>query len=99
MALATEYVLFLATLPFWILGAKLHELYDRDEERTDHSTTDELARVFVMATVGVFVVARAVTLAGGHEPDQTKMTVFWALLIAANMITIAFLRGVRARSR
>src|SRR5437773_1092548 len=45
LALAVEYGLFVMTLPAWILVAKLHELYDRDEERTDHSTIDEFAGV------------------------------------------------------
>ena len=37
--------LFVLTLPMWLLLAKLQGLYERDEERTDHSTTDELAGV------------------------------------------------------
>jgi exopolysaccharide biosynthesis polyprenyl glycosylphosphotransferase len=94
-----ELILFFLALPVFVFGAKLFGLYDRDEERTDHSTTDELARVFVMATVGVFVVARAVTLAGGHEPDQTKMTVFWALLIAAITVGRVTARTLARRTR
>ena len=37
-----EYALFLATIPAWIVVAKLYGLYERDEERTDHSTADDL---------------------------------------------------------
>ena len=32
----TEVLLFLGSLPAWIVLAKLHHLYDLDEERTDH---------------------------------------------------------------
>src|SRR5204862_7533157 len=45
LALAAEYLLFIATLPAWLLGAKLHELYDRDEERTDHTTFNDFVGV------------------------------------------------------
>src|SRR4051794_22042515 len=36
-----EFIIATATLPLWIFAAKLYGLYDRDEERTDHSTIDE----------------------------------------------------------
>ena len=41
-----EIVLFLLTLPGWVLVAKLYGLYDKDEERADHSTVDDLVGVF-----------------------------------------------------
>jgi exopolysaccharide biosynthesis polyprenyl glycosylphosphotransferase len=97
--LRDELILFFLALPVFALGAKLFGLYDRDEERTDHSTTDELARVFVMATVGVFVVSRGVTLASGHQPDQTKMTVFWALLIGGITVGRVVVRTLARRTR
>ena len=37
-----EIIAFLLTLPAWVVVAKLYGLYDRDEERTDHSTADDL---------------------------------------------------------
>ena len=40
-----EILAFLASLPAWILIAKLYGLYERDEERTDHSTADDFGRV------------------------------------------------------
>ena len=39
-----EVFLFLLTLPMWLVLAKLQGLYERDEERADHSTADEIAR-------------------------------------------------------
>src|SRR2546422_5689571 len=33
-----EDLFFAGTIPGWIVMAKLYGLYDRDEERTDHST-------------------------------------------------------------
>ena len=41
-----EIVALLASLPGWIVIAKFYGLYDRDEERNDHSTTDEFSAVF-----------------------------------------------------
>ena len=37
--------LFVATLPLWVLLARVYGLYDRDEERTDHSTVDDVVGV------------------------------------------------------
>jgi exopolysaccharide biosynthesis polyprenyl glycosylphosphotransferase len=45
---------FGGSLPLWVVLAKLHGLYDRDEERTDHSTVDEFFAVFHFVTVGVW---------------------------------------------
>ena len=42
-----EVFLFLLTLPMWLVLAKLQGLYERDEERADHSTVDEIAGVLV----------------------------------------------------
>ena len=49
-----EIALFVASLPAWLLLAKVYGLYDRDEERADHSTADEVFSVFNMLTVGTF---------------------------------------------
>ena len=38
-----ETLLLLATLPVWIVIAKLYGLYDQDEERTHHSTADDFS--------------------------------------------------------
>ena len=81
IGLKLEILLFVLTLPAWVVGAKIFGLYDRDEERADHSTTDELVRVFLLATVGVFVLTRALLLTRLAHPDLTKLTVFWALAI------------------
>src|SRR5438876_9734982 len=40
-----EFLIFFVTLPAWIVLAKLHGLYERDEERADHSTIDDVVGV------------------------------------------------------
>ena len=49
---ANEYLLFVASLPFWMVGAKLYRLYDHDEERADHTTLEDLVGVFHLVTTG-----------------------------------------------
>ena len=40
-----EYLAFLLAIPGWVLLLRLEGLYDRDEERTDHSTVDDIVGV------------------------------------------------------
>lgn len=79
--LGGEIALFALTLPIWLVGAKLFGLYDRDEERAAHSSADDLVRVFLLMTVGVFLVTHAFALTRAADPDFTKVTLFWALAI------------------
>ena len=77
-----EWVLFFGTLPAWIVVAKLYGLYERDEERTDHSTVDDMRDVFHMVTVGAWVLVLAAWLTGLARPDIIKLALFWAFAIA-----------------
>jgi exopolysaccharide biosynthesis polyprenyl glycosylphosphotransferase len=79
----TEYALFLTSLPAWIVTAKLYRLYDRDEERTDHSTTDDFAGVFHLLTVGTFLLYALSRETRWFSPDFGKLFFFWLLGIAA----------------
>jgi exopolysaccharide biosynthesis polyprenyl glycosylphosphotransferase len=75
--------LFIVSIPFWFLGANLIGLYSNDAERADHSTSDELARVFVLMTVGVFLAAWVAADIAGHNPDELKLRSFWGVAIVA----------------
>jgi exopolysaccharide biosynthesis polyprenyl glycosylphosphotransferase len=72
-----EVLLFLATLPGWVVIAKLYGLYDRDEERTDHSTADDFAGVFHMVTVCTWLFAVGSSLTGLAHPTAPKLALFW----------------------
>jgi exopolysaccharide biosynthesis polyprenyl glycosylphosphotransferase len=76
-----EFLIFLITLPVWVLAAKLYGLYDRDEERTDHSTVDELVGVFHVVSAGVWLVFAGSWLVGLAEPNAPRMFIFWALAV------------------
>ncbi len=89
--LSDEIFLFTLALPAWLLGAKLFGLYDRDEERAAHSTPDDLLRVFLLATVGAFLITHAVGLTRAADPDLTKVTVFWGVAILG--VTAARIAG------
>jgi exopolysaccharide biosynthesis polyprenyl glycosylphosphotransferase len=78
---STEYTLFFLTLPVWVVVAKVYGLYERDEERTDHSTTDDFAGVFHMVTVCAFVFATGSYLTHVAHPTPGKVAVFWATAI------------------
>jgi exopolysaccharide biosynthesis polyprenyl glycosylphosphotransferase len=77
-----EAFLFLAALPVWVVAAKLYGLYDRDEERTDHSTVDDVPGIFHLVTVGVWLLLFAGWLTSSINPDILKLGTFWVLAIA-----------------
>jgi exopolysaccharide biosynthesis polyprenyl glycosylphosphotransferase len=81
VARSTEFILFVLTLPVWVVVAKLYGLYEHDEERTDHSTSDEFAGVFHMITVctGLFTFGSYLTHLA--HPTVGKVAVFWAAAI------------------
>ena len=69
---------FLVTLPVWLVAAKLHELYDRDEERADHTTVDDLVGVLHWSRPGRGCSSPAPGSPASPIPTSTKLTTFWA---------------------
>jgi exopolysaccharide biosynthesis polyprenyl glycosylphosphotransferase len=92
LALVGEYALFAATLPAWLLGAKLHELYDRDEERTEHTTIDDVVGVVHLVTLGVWTLYAGAKLTGLADPELSKAVTFW-------LLAFLFVAGGRALAR
>jgi exopolysaccharide biosynthesis polyprenyl glycosylphosphotransferase len=82
-----HFVLFGLTLPFWVLITKLHGLYHSDEQRVDHSTTDEVVMVFQLVTIGVWILFVISRLAGSSSPGASKLITFW--LLAAGLVPLA----------
>src|SRR4051812_46272971 len=81
-----EYLIFLATLPIWVLLARAYRLYANDEERTDHSTVDEVVGIFHLVTVGTFGVLIASWLTGVASPQFGKIFLFW--LTAIGLVSV-----------
>ena len=82
-----EILIFLGTLPGWIVMMKLYGLYEHDEERTDHSTADDLTGVFHVVCVGVLVFFAGTWLTGFADPSMPKLLLF--LILAVGLITVA----------
>ena len=95
-----EIALFVATLPGWVLLARLHGLYDRDEERASHSTLDDLVGVFHLVTVGTFLFFAGSWVTGLAHPYPPKLLTFWILAVVlvalARVAARAFARSRRA---
>src|SRR5581483_11189872 len=94
-----ERVIFLATLPFWAVLARAHGLYEGDEERTDHSTADELRGVVHIVTLGTFMVLLAGWLTARFHPTSPRLFTFWALAIVAVVGARALARSLVRRTR
>ncbi len=95
--LHAEAILFAATLPVWLLLAKLYRLYDRDEERTDHSTSDDVIGVFHLVTVCTWLLA-AIAAVSFTNADFTRLLLFWAAAIAFIVLARALARGLARRA-
>lgn len=93
-----ELLVFVLTLPAWILVAKLLGLYDRDEERADHSTADEVAGVFTHVTLGSWLFLIGANATGLLEPDIPKVASFWLLAVALVPTGRALARAACRRS-
>jgi hypothetical protein len=71
-----EFAIFALSLPAWILAANLYGLYSSDEERTDHSTADDLVKVFHLVTVGSWVLFLGVTFTEVADPSLQRLLTF-----------------------
>jgi exopolysaccharide biosynthesis polyprenyl glycosylphosphotransferase len=89
-----EFLGFLLTLPVWVAAAKLYGLYERDEERADHSTVDDLTGIFHLVTVGTWFVFLGTHLTGTAAPPLSKMVMFWASATVIVTGARAFARSV-----
>lgn len=78
-----ESMLFAVSLPLWVVMAKLYGLYDRDEERADHSTADDVMGVFHLITVGTWLLFAGAYLTRLAAPQLPKLLTFWALAVVA----------------
>jgi exopolysaccharide biosynthesis polyprenyl glycosylphosphotransferase len=94
----TEAALFLSTLPGWIVVTKLYGLYDRDEERTDHTTVDDFVGVFHMVTICTWIFFAGAWLSGLVHPDVSKIVLFWVAAVVLVTCGRAVARTVAGRT-
>ena len=94
---ARELILFAASLPCWVLVAKLHGLYHRDDERTDHCTTDDIVGVFHLVTIGAWLLLVVSRLGGWDGPGILSLTAFWLLAVCILPVSRAAARLICRR--
>jgi exopolysaccharide biosynthesis polyprenyl glycosylphosphotransferase len=93
-----EILAFIASLPGWVVIAKLYGLYERDEEHADHSTTDDFGRVFHMVTVCTWLLWAFSRSTGITHPTPAKLMLFWAAAIGLVTLGRAGARTFARRS-
>ena len=76
-----QLVVFLLTLPCWVVVAKFHGLYQRDQEHASLSTTDEVVGIFHLVTIGVWILLVASRLDGRMSPGIYSLIAFWGLAV------------------
>ncbi|HZE04602.1 MAG TPA: sugar transferase [Solirubrobacteraceae bacterium] len=93
-----ELLVFVLTLPCWLIAAQLHGLYGRDQARTDHSTTADVAAIFHIVTSGVLLLLIVFRLAGHANPSVYALVTFWALALIILPMTRMIAREACKRS-
>ncbi len=89
---------FLLSLPLWLIVARSYGLYDQDEERTDHSATDEFSAIFHMITVCTAAAAAVSYLTGVAHPTPAKLLLFWAAAVGCVIVARATARAIARRT-
>lgn len=89
---AGEYGLLIVAVLGWILMARFYGLYEQDEERTHHPTSDEVTRVFHLITVGAWLLVTAEWVTGLAHPDPTKVITLWALAVVLVVVARSIAR-------
>jgi len=54
LPIGVQAIILCASIPAWVVAAKIFGLYDGDDVRTDHSTVDDLVGVFELITTGAW---------------------------------------------
>jgi exopolysaccharide biosynthesis polyprenyl glycosylphosphotransferase len=89
--------LFAVVLPLWVVLAKVYGLYDRDEERTEHTTADDLVGVLHLVTVGTWLTLVGLRAFGVNYPEVLEAAIFWVFAVvcicAGRVAARAFSRG------
>jgi exopolysaccharide biosynthesis polyprenyl glycosylphosphotransferase len=92
-----EVALFMVSLPFWVFLARVHSLYDRDEERSDHSTVDDIFGVFQVVTIGTWSFFALTYFTGLPHPTVPRLIVFWLTAVVLVPLIRAVTRAVGRR--
>jgi exopolysaccharide biosynthesis polyprenyl glycosylphosphotransferase len=86
------------SLPVWIAIARLYRLYDMDEERTHHPTTDDVVGVFHLVTIGTWLMFVGIDVTGLAHPAVSHTVVLWGSAIGFITLSRAGARALCRRS-
>jgi len=50
-----DLLFLIAIVPLWVIGANAYGLYDRDEQRPDHTTLDDAGPIFTLIAIGTWL--------------------------------------------
>jgi exopolysaccharide biosynthesis polyprenyl glycosylphosphotransferase len=92
-----EIIFFVASLPLWALLFRVHGLYDRDEEQTDHSTVDDVFGVFQVVSLGTWGFLVVSEVSGLPHPTLTRLVAFWLIAVMLVPLFRAVMRVVGRR--
>jgi exopolysaccharide biosynthesis polyprenyl glycosylphosphotransferase len=73
-------------VPAWVLLAKLHGLYDRDQRTLRHLTVDELPKLFTWAATGTAALVAFLALVGPGALGVGRAAEVWATTGAAAVV-------------
>jgi exopolysaccharide biosynthesis polyprenyl glycosylphosphotransferase len=92
-----EILLFAATLPLWVVVARLYGLYDRDAQAADHTTADEAPALLNMLSLGAWLLYLLPRLTGVTRLPFEQVALFWALSVCAVLCCRALARCLARR--
>lgn len=92
-----EFGAFIATIPLWVVLARLLGLYDRDEEHSAHTTVDDATGVFLLITVGAWLLVALTWMTSAADPHLPKLLAFWAAAVALVSVCRAVARSLIRR--
>jgi len=81
-----------ATLPVWIVLAKVNGLYDRDHVRLRHQTVDELSPLLHWVTLASGATLLLVTLVLGQQISAAEALLLWGTALGAAFLLRALAR-------
>jgi exopolysaccharide biosynthesis polyprenyl glycosylphosphotransferase len=84
-------------LPLWIVLAKLHGLYDRDQRSLRHLTVDEIPSIFMWALTGTAVVSALLFLLPHDSLEVSKALWMWLIAGSAAFVFRGTMRFVWRR--
>ena len=93
----TGATLFALAPPIWVLTAVVAGLYDRDGDRFDHTTAEDLPRLVMTITFGVWLAFLFMWAIGRDHNDRTKLIMFWVLAVIGMSSLRAVARAVCRR--